>query len=188
MAEARLRLFIGIALDDQARAAIERALSAATGAAPRDTRFLPPDNWHFTLQFLGSVAEDDAVAVRAACRATAAEIAPFDIEIGGLGAFKSPRRARVVWIGLARGAEQMTALYQALLARTEPLGFAREARPFAAHLTVARLKDPADVTRLLASTTLPALRMRVAQLTLFRSHLSPKGARYEALEQYALVR
>jgi 2'-5' RNA ligase len=71
---------------------------------------------------------------------------------------------------------------------TEPLGFAREARSFAAHLTVTRLKEPADVTRLLASTSLPAARMRVAQLTLFRSHLSPKGARYEALEQYPFAR
>jgi 2'-5' RNA ligase len=188
MADARMRLFIGIALDDETRAVIERALHAAAAAAPRDTRFLPPDNWHFTLQFLGAVPEDDAIAVRAACRATAAEIAPFDIQLGRLGAFKSPRSARVMWIGLAHGAEQMTALYEALLVHTEPLGFAREARPFAAHLTVARLKEPADVTRLLAGASLPAARMRVAQLTLFRSHLSPKGARYEALEQYAFAR
>jgi 2'-5' RNA ligase len=187
VADARLRLFIGIALDDAARAAIERVLSASAVGAPKGVRFLPPDNWHFTLQFLGAVAEDDAIAVRAACRDTAVQIAPFDIELGRFGAFKSPRKARVVWVGLAHGAEPMTALYDALLVHTEPLGFAREARPFAAHLTVARLKEPADVTRLIASASLPALRMRVGEITLFRSHLSPKGARYEALERYALA-
>jgi 2'-5' RNA ligase len=187
VADARLRLFIGIALDEAARAAIERALQTATREAPAGMRFLQPENWHFTLQFLGSVPEGDVGAVRAACRDAAAQIAPFDVELDRLGAFKSPRRARVVWIGLARGAEPMTALYEALLAHTEPLGFAREARPFAAHLTLARLKQPADVTRLLASTRMPALRMRVVHLTLFRSHLSPKGARYEVLERYALA-
>jgi 2'-5' RNA ligase len=187
VADARLRLFIGVALDDTTRAAIERALQAGTGSAPVGMRFLQPDNWHFTLQFLGAVAEDGAVAVRAACRDTASQAAPFDIELGRVGAFKSARSARVVWIGLAHGAGPMAALYEALLAHTERLGFAREARPFAAHLTVARLKEPADVTRLLASTSIPALRMRVAQLTLFRSHLSPKGARYEVLERYALA-
>lgn len=182
-----MRLFIGVGLDEATRTGIEQSLRAAEQAAPQRARFLPPDNWHFTLQFLGSVAEEDAIAVRAACRDAAAQIAPFDIELGGFGAFKSPRKARVVWIGLAHGAEPLAALYEAVLVHTEPLGFAREARPFAAHLTVARLKEPADVTRLLASASTPALRMRVVELTLFRSHLSPKGARYEALERYALA-
>jgi 2'-5' RNA ligase len=186
VADSRQRLFIGIALHDATRAAIERALQASAAALPKGTRLLAPDNWHLTLQFLGSVSDELAPSVRAACHDTAARSAAFEIELGQVGAFKSPRSARVVWIGLARGAEQLAALYETLTVHTEPLGYTREARPFAAHLSVARIKTPADVRPLLASMRMPVLHMPVSHITLFRSHLSPRGARYEALEHYAL--
>jgi 2'-5' RNA ligase len=182
----KLRLFIGIALDAEARAAIEQALQASARVAPPELRVLPADNWHLTLQFLGSIAEEQLSAVQRACAQAAAARAPFAIELGAAGAFKSPRSARVLWIGLAHGAERVADLYDALLERTEPLGFPREQRPLRAHLTIARAKQPFDARTFLGALHVPPLRMAVSALTLFRSHLSPHGARYEALEHFAL--
>ena len=182
------RLFIGIALDDAARAAVQRAIDAcnAAHAMPQGLRWLPSDNWHLTLQFLGHVDDATAAAVRDACAATARACERFELELGGSGAFKSARSARVIWFGVSRGQERMAALYDALLQHTEPLGFEREARAYTAHLTLARLKQPLNVEALLPALQLAPARMPVSALTLFRSHLSSRGARYEALASYAL--
>src|SRR5688572_10977185 len=94
------RLFVAIALDDATRARIAACLPQANQvASPAGLRWLPPDNWHLTLQFLGRVDDDAVARVCVACEQAAGATAPFAIELGGAGAFASPRRARVVWIG-----------------------------------------------------------------------------------------
>ena len=182
------RLFAGIGLDDAVRERLARCLpqgAEATRSVP-GLRWLAPHNWHLTLQFFGAVQDDAVPAVGAACERAARGQEPFAIELGGAGAFASPRRARVLWIGVRAGHEQVAALADALCAQTEALGFAREQREFRSHLTVARLKTPGDVQALLGSLRVPPLAMQVAALTLYRSHLSSKGADYEAIARFAL--
>jgi 2'-5' RNA ligase len=182
------RLFVAIALDEATRARIAACLPpAAHAASPPGLRWLPPDNWHLTLQFLGRVDDDAVARVRDACEQAAGATAPFAIELGGAGAFGSPRRARVVWIGVRGGHEYVAALAERLFARTEPLGFAREQREFRSHLTVARLKTPTDVAALLAALPVPPVTMRVADLTLYRSHVSSRGAEYEVIGRFPLA-
>jgi 2'-5' RNA ligase len=184
-----LRLFVGIALPPQARAALASCLSAprVRALAPARLRWLPPENWHLTLQFLGAVQEDRVAALQTACQRAAQGCAPFEIELSGMGAFGSPRRARIVWVGVTRGHAEVAALAEALCAQTEPLGFAREQRAFRAHATLARLKTPARVESLLAAIELPKVAMPVSELTLFRSHTSSEGARYEPLASWPLA-
>ena len=184
------RLFVGVALDEPTRRSVERALEGARDdAATLPTfRFLPADSWHFTLQFLGAVEDAAVEAVGVACERAALRHVGFELELSGAGAFSSPRRARVLWIGVSRGGDSMRGLYASLVAETEPLGFAREEREYSPHLTFARLKQSTNVERLLASLRLPASNMPVHEITLFRSHLSQQGARYEALGRYPLAR
>lgn len=183
-----LRLFVGVGLDEAVRAELARSLPLQTPAveAVPGLRWLAPRNWHLTLQFLGRVQDDALPAVQAACAEAARACSPFAIELGGAGAFKSARRATVLWIGVRAGHERLSALAEALCARTEPLGFAREQREFRSHLTVARLKAPQDVQALLGSLRVPALAMPVAAFTLYRSHVSSRGAEYESLARFAL--
>jgi 2'-5' RNA ligase len=189
------RLFAAIDLDDAVRTQLASALSpqiergAAAIAGQRagaGVRWLPTANWHLTLQFFGRVQDEAAAGVQAACRKAARARAPFAVELHGAGAFPSPRRARVLWIGLSRGHEHVAALAEALGAHTELLGFARERREFRSHVTVARLKTPHDVQPLVGSLRIPSLPMQVSELTLFRSHVSSKGAEYETLARFAL--
>jgi len=183
------RLFVGVALDEPTRNAIEHALEGVRAEAVRLPTFreLPAESWHFTLQFLGAVEDALVSAVGAACARAAARQTEFELELSGAGAFGSPRRARVLFIGVSRGGDSMRALRDSLLVETEPLGFAREERQYSPHLTFARLRQPANVERLLASLRLTAPSMPVRELTLFRSHLSQQGARYEALARYPLA-
>jgi len=182
------RLFVAIGLDDATRARIAAGLPLEASGQPNVSglRWLRPDNWHLTLQFLGRVQDDAAAGVRLACEQAARATASFAIALSGAGAFPSPRRARVIWIGVRTGHEHVAALAERLFAGTEPLGFAREQREFRSHLTVARLKTPGNVTTLTGALHVPEVAMRIDELTLYRSHLSRAGAEYEAIARFPL--
>jgi 2'-5' RNA ligase len=184
-----MRLFVGVGVPASARAELARRLPPHGKAARAlsGLRWLPEHNWHFTLQFLGNVDDELLPALRDACAQAAAARAPFELVLSGAGAFPTRHRARVVWVGVQRGQAELAALAEALLTGTEPLGFLREQRAFQAHLTVARLKQPSDVEPLLAALDVPEIAAQVRVLTLFRSHLSSKGAEYEPLDEYTLT-
>jgi RNA 2',3'-cyclic 3'-phosphodiesterase len=104
-------------------------------------RWATPEQWHLTLQFLGNRVDLDAVAAALDPLHTPAGAA----RLGGSGAFPSAKRARVLWLGVVEGSELLTGLAAAVGSLLAPLGYEPEARPFHAHLTLARLGRPAGV-------------------------------------------
>ncbi|MGD8863564.1 MAG: RNA 2',3'-cyclic phosphodiesterase [Myxococcales bacterium] len=177
-----LRLFVAVAVPEAVRNQLHRALRAVDPAPqPQGLRWLSGDSYHFTLQFLGDVEPGRVPALSEACARAATQVAPFRLVLGAAGTFGSPRRARVLWVGVNRGAGPMTQLAAAVREQTAELGFEADERPYTPHLTVARIKRPANVRDLLDALKTPALAMDVGELTLFRSHLSHDGARHEAL-------
>ena len=183
-----MRLFVAVELDEAVREQLSRALEPlrALPELPRGLRWLPPESWHVTLQFLGGVQEDALDAVRDACTQAGTAVGAFELTLAGTGAF-NPRSARVLWLGARTGSPQLAALAASVTARTEPLGFAAEARAFNAHVSLARLKPPADVRAFLPRLQLGPFAQRVTHLALVRSHLSQHGARYETLLRVPLA-
>lgn len=130
--------------------------------------------------------------VAAALATTAAGGASFDLALRGLGAFPSPTRPRVIWAGVARGGAELAALATGVEDALARLGFAREERPFSAHVTLGRVREPRRGPTLAAALGAAAGRelggFRVERLALMRSDLSPRGARYSVLDSWALGR
>jgi RNA 2',3'-cyclic 3'-phosphodiesterase len=102
-------------------------------------KVVDPGQIHVTLKFLGET--DEALVPRIAeAMAKAAEgIAPFDLRFKGSDAFPSKNRIRVIWVGM-NDALPMGTMATRLDESISALGFEREKRPFAPHLTVARSK------------------------------------------------
>lgn len=159
----------------------------ATGA---DVGWVRPENLHLTLKFLGQVEEDRLDAIGKAVAQAAAGCGPVHLVFQCLGAFPRPREARVVWMGLSHGAETLAALQARIEAGLESLGFAREARPFTAHLTLGRVRGPAhreQLARALTGATAEALgEMVLDRIELMKSDLSASGARYSILQSFPL--
>lgn len=149
-------------------------------------RWTPVDNQHVTLKFLGATAPGSVDDVATVCGGVAEGVAPAPIGLGGLGAFPSPRRARVVWLGLSDPAGVLTTLASRLESVLETLGFPSEKRRFSPHLTLARLRDPANLEPLPDLRGEPPGPFLLSTFALWRSHLSPQGARYEVLEEFRL--
>lgn len=185
------RLFVGVELDDPARLAAAAVVSAFRSDLSRagiqvDARWVPAENLHITLWFIGEVDDGRGGAVHAALSPPIPGTA-FDIELEGVGAFPQSGPPRVFWIGVGAGAERVRSLYATVGARLAPLGFEPERRPYAAHLTIARVKaltrrsDATALRRVMLDASRRIGRSHVGAVTLFRSRLSPKGATYEPL-------
>ncbi len=174
-----MRLFIALPVPTSSRyAEVTREVQQAAPSA----RPVPDDAWHVTLRFLGEVfdAAPIAAAIDAACRGRPA--LPCVVE--GLGTFGSgfppDKRARVAWAGVR--ATGIDALASAVVAATAPFGEPPESRPFVAHVTLARLPNPADLRSLVDrhKGTLFA-RGRIDRVVLYRSTLGPRGPSYEEM-------
>jgi 2'-5' RNA ligase len=183
------RLFCALELPAEL---IERLTAAQAGykaAAPRGSvRWVRPNSLHLTLKFYGEVATERVPAIEAGLARVAAAAAPVALTVQGLGVFPNPREMQVVWAGLAGDLAPVTALAAQIDAEGEALGFARERRPFAPHLTLGRVRAalrPADQTALLkmveAAQGQTLGELRADTLSLMTSELRPLGAVYNRL-------
>lgn len=158
-------------------------------APTRDVAWVDRDNVHLTLKFLGGVEAARLDAVAAALGAAVARRAAFHLVLQGLGAYPSAGRPRVLWAGVGEGAAAMSDLAGRVDAALAPLGFPRELRPFAAHATLGRVRvSRADrgLGEALASGGVFG-GQQVAHVSLMRSDLSPRGARYTELASLPLA-
>lgn len=140
-------------------------------------RFIPAENLHLTLAFLGNVDDDRIAAVGDAVAEGARGHDAIDTSLAGLGVFPSRKRARVLWAGLADRQGRLRAIAAAVQAALEPLGFEPEKRAFHAHVTLARLRQPGPVG--VERVALEPLAFTIDRVILFRSHLGRGFPRYE---------
>jgi 2'-5' RNA ligase len=191
---ANRRLFVALEPPEPVRrrlAALADELRRAAGRAAGEVRWVPAENVHLTLQFLGAVPEERVAAVEAALRDAAATAGrPLSLAVHGAGGFPNARRPRVVWAGLEGDVAPLAALVAELGRRLAKLGFPPEERPFAPHLTLGRARDgrgaPGLGGALAAAAGADGTPWRVTELVLVESHLSPKGPRYEVIARAAL--
>lgn len=141
---------------------------------------------HVTLRFIGWAERDQVAAVSLACREAAGTVEPCELSVSGLGAFPSLRKVRVLWAGIADPTGSTTRLAAELDTRITAAGFPGEERGFTPHLTLARMKMPVKIAGLPDIETSDLSPFRLDEIVLYRSHLNPKGARYEALERFPL--
>lgn len=174
------RLFLAAALDEDTRNLLAAHLREHEGRG-LPGRVVAPPGWHITLRFLGwttdvqrdhilrDIAESDLPA-------------PFGARFGAFGAFPKPRRAGVLWVGLDRGIEALTAMAAVCEQVARDNGFRPEERPFVPHVTLSRIRPHQDVTALLERLPPFTVAMPVRAITLYRSTLRPGGAVYDVVD------
>jgi len=184
-ADQRVRLFAAVSIPrdrlDHVARVIEPVKDRFSGA-----RWTDPANQHVTLKFMGWADAGLRAPIESACSDVAGLHAPEELGLGDLGAFPSTRRLRVLWVGLDDPAGLLGRLAAGLDGALAPLGFEVEQRAFTPHLTLARLKTPQRPSGGFPQVQFDRMAWTCDEVTLYRSHLSPKGARYEALRSFPL--
>ena len=190
MSATTVRAFVGIALPEACRALAARLGRGVAALSRGPASPVREGTAHLTLTFLGDVPATGPGGIDAVAEALAViTFAPFVLRFGGGGFFPDMARPRVVWAGLALGAPECQALAARVDAALAPCGIAPQARPYRPHLTLARLREPGrggdwpGALRLMADAAWPET--EVAAMTLWRSLLSPAGARHEVVATIA---
>jgi 2'-5' RNA ligase len=180
-----IRAFIAIELSHEIHQGLDQVISQLKKRLEVSViRWVPAENIHLTLKFLGDVSIANVEMLKKILQAEAVSCPHFEISVGGLGAFPNAHHPRVVWVGV-EAPQDLNNLQHAIETATERLGYTKEERPFSAHLTLGRVsrnatpKDARLIGEVLESTKVGFLGLaHIEAVHLFKSELSPSGSIY----------
>lgn len=179
-----MRLFFGIGLPSGIRKDVHHFCESVKNNLPR-MKWVEEENLHVTLKFLGEVDESRLGSLSDAARKASGSVKEFDVLPGELGAFPNPKRARVLWLGLKRGAESAAKLFNVLEERLVDAGFEAEEKTYHPHITLARLSPPQSPLLTLERLSIPSFPSFIcSKFTLYESFLTPKGPIYKVIEEF----
>ncbi len=186
-----MRLFIAVLIPPPILETLAQVQSHLRQAVPdRTLRWVAPENFHITLLFLGEQPESRLPAIRKAIQSASQQTAPFPVQVQGIGVFPNWNRSNVLWAGVQDPSQKLAYLAQVL---ERALAEHPSGKPFRAHITLARFKDPrADDLPKRLYDTVERLNnpyfgsFLVSHLSLMLSELRPEGSRYTELERFSL--
>jgi 2'-5' RNA ligase len=147
-----IRSFVAVPLPESVRTNVFAAAGELVRALPqKDLKWSRKiENLHVTIKFLGPVEETKLASFGGALAASLLALPPFGIEVRGMGAFPSPRKANVLWAGVADDG-RLGLVAEAVEEVAARLGIGeRSTRPFRAHVTFGRSKQGVDARAALA--------------------------------------
>ena len=203
-----MRCFIAIDIDEKIRKAIanvQERLAAKVDIKQGDVKWVEPENIHLTLKFLGEINDEQSASPNAgetSPKGGAAEVCDitkqvaetyknFNIDVESVGSFGG-RSAKVVWVGVTKGAEELLTLQKDLENRLSQAGYPPEEREFSAHLTVCRVKNLkagfklAEVVGQFAKLKLGSVAANAIHV--YQSQLTPAGPVYTLLGSFKLAK
>ena len=185
MAGENIRSFVAVDLDDpEIKNRITKAQQdlEQTGAS---LKIVQPELMHLTLRFLGEIPQPTVQRVIEAMGEL--RFSPFEVVFSGVGVFPNIRRISVVWIGITKGQERLSDIFEQLEPRLRRLGLQPDNKGFSPHLTIARVRSGLNKEQLAKSVEsmreIEFGRMEVKAVRLKKSTLTPRGPIYSTLHE-----
>ena len=183
MADERIRAFVAVDMDEAS--VVSRLVEAqrALRNLGADLKLVEPENIHATVRFLGEVPAATIELVKE--QMNEVKFSPFEMEFAGLGAFPNLRKINVVWVGMRKGGEEISRIFEQLEPRFRKIGFEPDRKGFNPHVTIARVKtgrmreELAKFVEEMRDTPFGVI--HVEELRLKRSVLMPKGPAYSTI-------
>ncbi len=178
-----MRLFVGLDLPS----ALRERLAWMAGGLP-GARWVPPENYHLTLRFIGEVPGYQAEEVDHALAGLGAP--GFTLELSGVGSFEKGGRITSLWAGVDRN-PALDHLQSKIETALQRAGLERERRRFLPHVSLARLDGVPEmkVADWIAGHNLfRSQPVEMHHFTLFSSRLGKEQAVYAPEVEYDLLR
>lgn len=179
-----MRLFIAVTVPES----IQRQLASLTcrlRKAAIHGRWVPPENLHLTLKFLGEIDSSAIPALEQALASSCRQFVPFELRLTKLG-FLPPRGQPRVLMVATDQERRLRSLASTLDQNLVRLGYPAAER-FKAHMTLARIKGPQNLMllRKLMERAVLGQSFPVCGVSLIKSELRTEGAHYQVLRQVA---
>lgn len=177
-----MRLFLAVDVPTDVVLAVTAAIEPWRLALP-SIRWVPPENWHITLKFLGATVSDRVAWLEEVVGGIVSTHGRSTVQVRGLGAFPSAERARIIWAGVGDAEPGLEALVGDLETGLAPV-YRKEMRRYHPHLTVARSEPPVRLPTGDADTSLASEPFSIERVVLYRSRLEGSATRYEPLRSF----
>ncbi len=178
-----VRAFLCIDIDDDMLLSRVSQIQQKLDQQAAKMKIVEINNIHFTLRFFGDTSIEKINQIREHLEKI--EIEPFEIIIGGVGAFPNKKRPRVVWIGVTHHGEQVRDLKQDIDSLLQSIGYQPERRKYTPHATIARIRQVNDTGRIASNleglVDEPIGTMTVSGFKMMKSTLTPSGPIYDIL-------
>ena len=186
-----LRLFVAIELNDEVREALGWLQAELRSRGLEKLRWVRPEGIHLTLKFLGETPAQKVPLIQEVL-VSAVEAAPaHELALGAIGTFGG-KNPRVLWIDLKGDLDVMLGLQERADSALAEIGFPRERRKFAPHLTLARVRPEiahemaGPLAHAIRTAEPPTATVAVREVSLMRSILGPGGVVYERIAVFPL--
>jgi 2'-5' RNA ligase len=184
----RIRAFVALPAPEplcQALGAAQSSLLERAAGARQRPRAARPDQLHLTLKFLGDVAPGQVAYLESAV-ANAASQTAVNVRLTGLAGFPAPHKARVLVAELDDSGGGLAALAAEAERAAISVGVPAETRAFRPHITIARLRQPANASYWLEAPVPECAPCQFDRIVLYRSILKPSGPEYVVLTEARL--
>jgi RNA 2',3'-cyclic 3'-phosphodiesterase len=182
------RLFIALGATDIYKEALPylKKLKTNFGQKEIGVQWVPEDNWHITLVFLGDSQAEVIPKLNENIQKACEDFKSFKLNVSDFGGFPDDHQARVVYLAVQRS-QALLDLQSKIEAGIAELGFKPEDRDYRPHLTVGRLRNKKNITDAIS----PVVRknigdLYVTEVRLYESTLSQPYPRYEVIEKFTL--
>jgi len=193
LSDQTIRSFIAVELPEAVKTGLQQLQTELTLPRYSFVKCVSPEGIHLTLKFLGNISANKVTDITGVMEQASQGVNPFQLQLIEVGAFPNLKRPRVLWVGIKGEVDKLVDWQQRLDNGLVPLGFAKEARPFTPHLTLARLREncsPGDrlhFGEMVARSHVEVdYNFTVTSLNLMRSQLFPTGAVYSRLAEVKL--
>ncbi len=183
----RVRSFVAFTIPAEVKAMIGELAQTMRGRPGSEAlRFVRPEIVHLTVRFFGDLDRKQVEKARHAVQNLDRAWSPPAISIGAIGAFPTPRRPQVLWLGIEDPGGGLAELAAVTDRAIRLAGFGQADKPFVGHMTLARVargRQVPDLATLTSGLTPPQGPLRIDSITLFRSDLrGAEGPVYTPIE------
>ena len=188
-----MRCFIAIDIDETIQAALadlQKNLRDDAHLEKGEATWVKPNLMHLTIKFLGDINDEQTPHVCKIVEEVAARHKTFTVEVANVGTFGKP--AKVLWVGIGENSRELMALQKDMEDAFATAGWPKEAREFAGHLTLCRIKSFKAAKKLPPAAAhyanVPLGSQKIDAICVYKSQLTPDGPVYTLLQKSELRR
>lgn len=146
-----------------------------------------PEKLHLTLKFLGDTNDEQLEKLKEICMKISTEFSNIKFQLSATGIFPSPRKARILWLGVKGEVEKLQKINAILETECRRIGFKKEKRDYKPHLTIGRIRQPHKARELAKAhleNNFEPVGFEVSEIVIVESKIQPTGSVYSKIKTF----